>query len=82
MRYAAPPEDETSITRRWSELAALHSIDLVVCVSAAQRRGLLTTEEAAHAGPQGNDVAAGFRISGLGQWAEAVLEADRVIIFG
>jgi tRNA 2-thiouridine synthesizing protein D len=43
----------------------------VVCISAAQRRGL--AEE---------NVAQGFRLGGLGQLLEATLLADRFIVFG
>jgi tRNA 2-thiouridine synthesizing protein D len=82
LRHAAPPADETPPSMRWSNLAETHGIDLVVCVSAAQRRGLLTEEEARRQRKTDNDLADGFRISGLGQWVEAALEADRVIVFG
>lgn len=82
MRYALPPADETQITARWSELTAQHGIDLVVCISAAQRRGLLSVEEAQRQQKMDNDLAPGFRISGLGQWVEATLQADRFIVFG
>jgi tRNA 2-thiouridine synthesizing protein D len=77
-----PPDDEINITRLWSELAAQHQLDLLVCISAAQRRGLLSEDEAQRQGKQDNDLAAGFRIGGLGQWLESVIEADRVITFG
>lgn len=82
LRCAVPPADETPITARWSALAEQHGIDLVVCVSAAQRRGLLTAEEARRQQKTDNDLAPGFRISGLGQWVEAALQADRCIVFG
>jgi tRNA 2-thiouridine synthesizing protein D len=77
-----PPDDEVNITRLWSELAGQHKLDLLVCISAAQRRGLLSEDEAQRQGKQDNDLAAGFRIGGLGQWLEAVIEADRVVTFG
>lgn len=81
MRFAAPPEDEIQLTRDWSKLAEQHQIDLVVCISAAQRRGLLCADEAKRQGKQDDDLAAGFRIAGLGQWLEATLQADRCIVF-
>lgn len=80
-RYATPPDDEFNITQKWSELAREHQIDLVVCISAAQRRGLLHSDEAKQQGKQDNDLAEGFRISGLGQLVEATLEADRFMVF-
>jgi tRNA 2-thiouridine synthesizing protein D len=80
--YATPPDDELHLPRLWSELANLHQIDLVICISAAQRRGLLSADEAKHQGKLDYDLADGFRISGLGQWVEATLEADRFLVFG
>jgi tRNA 2-thiouridine synthesizing protein D len=82
LRHALPPDDEIQFTRNWSELAERHQIDLVVCISAAQRRGVLCADEAKRQGKSGDDVAAGFRIAGLGQWLEATLLADRCIVFG
>ena len=81
-RYATPPDDEVQLATRWSALAREYDIDLVVCISAAQRRGLLEANEARRQGKMDNDVADGFRIAGLGLWVEAMLEADRFIEFG
>lgn len=81
-RYATPPDDECAYAKQWSDLAQRHRLDLVVCISAAQRRGLLCSDEASRQGKQDNDLADGFRISGLGQLIEATLEADRFIVFG
>lgn len=80
-RYTSPPDDECQIVKRWSELGREYNLDLVVCISAAQRRGLLVPDEAKRQGKQDNDVADGFRIAGLGQWVEAMLQADRFIEF-
>lgn len=82
LRYSTPPDDEIQLTRDWSRLAEQHQIDLVVCISAAQRRGLLCADEAKRQGKQDNDLSTGFRIAGLGQWLEATLQADRCIVFG
>jgi tRNA 2-thiouridine synthesizing protein D len=80
--YSTPPDDERQLTTLWSDLAQHFNIDLVVCISAAQRRGLLHADEASRQGKQDNDLAAGFRISGLGQLVEATLVTDRLIVFG
>lgn len=80
-RYALPPDDEICQHRAWSELAASHRLDLVVCISAAQRRGLLCADEAGRQGKRDDDLAPGFRIAGLGQWLEASLLADRTLVF-
>lgn len=82
LRFAKPPEDECQITRRWSGLANSHGLDLVLCISAAQRRGLLCKDEAQRQQKLDDDLADGFRISGLGQLVEAMMQADRFIVFG
>lgn len=81
-RYSTPPDDELQVVARWSALAEKYELDLVVCVSAAQRRGLLEANEAKRQGKRDLDIADGFRIAGLGQWVEAALKADRSIEFG
>jgi tRNA 2-thiouridine synthesizing protein D len=81
-KYSTPPDDERQLTKLWSELAQQYHVDLVVCISAAQRRGLLHCDEATRQGKQDYDLAYGFRISGLGQLIEATLVTDRLIVFG
>jgi tRNA 2-thiouridine synthesizing protein D len=80
-KYATPPDDELQFISQWSALAKCHHIDLVVCISAAQRRGLLCFDEAERQGKMDDDLAPGFRISGLGQLVDAVVQADRFIVF-
>lgn len=82
LRYATPPDDEFNYTAQWNELAERYRIDLVLCISAAQKRGLLCRDEAERQGKSGDDLAAGFRIGGLGQLVEATLRADRFLVFG
>jgi len=81
-RYAVPPQDDRNITNLWSELAKDHDLDLVVCVAAAQRRGIMDADEAKRHGKSGDNIADGFRISGLGQLIEAGIQADRLVVFG
>ena len=79
---ARPPGDEQHIVARWSKLHANEAIDLVICVSSAQRRGLLEPSVAKKVGGYEHAIADGFRIAGLGLLMEAVIDADRHIIFG
>jgi len=81
-RYTVPPQDDRNIQVRWSELAEKHDMDLVVCIAAAQRRGILDENEAKRQGKDGDNIAPGFRISGLGQLIEAGIQADRLVTFG
>lgn len=68
--FIHPPQDEVSRVSLWQELAAQHGIELIICVAAAERRGV--TEE---------NLAPGFKISGLGQLVEAAIDADRFLVF-
>ena len=70
-KLTEPPQDDRHIVNRWGKLAEEHGVDLVVCVAAALRRGI--KEE---------NLAKGFRISGLGQLVEAGIQADRTVVFG
>lgn len=46
-----------------------------VCVGAAQRRGIVS-------GNERDTLADGFSLVGLGQWADALINAERVLQFG
>ncbi len=81
-RLTVPPQDDRNVVNRWSELSQQHNLDLVVCIAAAQRRGLLDENEASRQGKDANNIAPGFRISGLGQLVEAGIQADRLVVFG
>lgn len=81
-RLASPPRDDRHITNRWTELAEAHQLDLVVCVAAAQRRGIVDEAEMKRNGKDASNLAPGFRISGLGQLIETGIEADRLVVFG
>lgn len=70
-KLSEPQSDDRNVVKLWSDLAADHDVDLVVCIAAALRRGL--KEEI---------LADGFRISGLGQLIEMGILADRTVVFG
>lgn len=81
-RLTVPPQDDRNIVDRWSALSKQYSLDLVLCIAAAQRRGLLDANEAKRQGKDSNNIAEGFRISGLGQLIEAGIKSDRLVVFG
>lgn len=81
-RLSVPPQDERHIQQNWSALAKEHNVDLVVCIAAAQRRGMLDANEAERQGKDANNIAEGFRISGLGQLIEMGIQTDRLVTFG
>jgi tRNA 2-thiouridine synthesizing protein D len=65
-----PPQDDRHIAGRWAELGA-QGIDIVVCIAAAKRRGIVDDLLVPHT-----------RISGLGQLAKMAMESDRLVVFG
>jgi len=80
--YGVPPTDDRNLQSLWSELAEAHDLDLVVCVAAAQRRGIMDEDEAKRHHKGASNIAPRFRISGLGQLIEAGIQADRLMVFG
>ena len=70
-KLSEPQSDDRNLVKLWSDLGREHDLDLVVCVAAALRRGI-----------KDELLAAGFRISGLGQLVEAGIQTDRLVVFG
>jgi tRNA 2-thiouridine synthesizing protein D len=77
-----PPQDEINLTTAWQDLAKEHQIDLVVCIAAALRRGILNQEESERYNKSAYNLLDGFQISGLGQLLDAAVNSDRLISFG
>lgn len=81
-RLAVPPTGARSQAEQWEALAQAHGIDLVVCIASAVKRGLLDADEARRHARSADNLQPGFELSGLGQWVDACLHADRVVAFG
>ena len=56
-RLSVPPQDERNIQQIWTALAKEHGIDLVICIAAAQRRGMLDENEAKRQGKDASNIA-------------------------
>lgn len=76
------PADESNIPEDWQALAKEYPLDLVVCIAAAIRRGVLDANETRRYDKNQHNLAPGFELSGLGQLVEAAMLSDRVITFG
>ncbi|MGV6816009.1 MAG: sulfurtransferase complex subunit TusD [Thiotrichales bacterium] len=81
-RLSVPPQDDRNLQKEWSALAENHGLDLVICIAAAQRRGIMDADEAKRQGLDADNIAPGFRISGLGQLIEGGIQSDRLVVFG
>ncbi|MEH6628680.1 MAG: sulfurtransferase complex subunit TusD [Motiliproteus sp.] len=78
----APPQDESDLCQQWQQLGLQHDIDMVVCIAAALKRGILDPGEAKRFEKQASNLAPGFNLSGLGQMMDATQQSDRLITFG
>ncbi len=81
-RLTTPPQDDRNIVNRWADLAKEYELDMVVCVAAAQRRGIVDEGEAERNGKDATNIHPQFRISGLGQLVEAAIQSERLVVFG
>lgn len=76
------PQDEENPLDLWVELAAGHSLELVVCVSSALRRGILDWREAERHERGAATIHRAFTIAGLGQLVDAWTSSERLVTFG
>lgn len=79
---AVPPQDERDWRADWREFARANGTELVVCIAAALRRGLLDEGERDRYGKPAANLDPAFTLAGLGQLAEAALDCDRLLTFG
>lgn len=78
---AVYPQDEANIVADWQSFIQQNQLEALVCIAAALRRGVLDDAEAQRHN-QAPVLAAGWALSGLGQFHEAIQEADRLVCFG
>lgn len=62
------PAEYPSVSTQWCDLARSYQADLVLCVTAAEQRGITRP-------------LAGFQLSGLGQLVDAIVHSDRCVTF-
>lgn len=78
---ACLPQDEWSIYDAWKVIKADYNLDLVLCIAASLKRGVLNAEEAQRYEKTKDNMATIFTLSGLGQFADAAILSDRLITF-
>lgn len=79
---SVPAAEQRSLAEQWSEFAQQENIDLVVCVASALKRGIIDADESRRYNKPNGNLYAGFTLSGLGQWIDACINADRTVTFG
>ncbi|MDO4430037.1 MAG: sulfurtransferase complex subunit TusD [Lonepinella koalarum] len=75
--FISPANDEVNLLRKWQELHQTQAIPLHLCIAAAQRRGVVDPSTSLL--PEQQNLAEGFVLAGLGEFSQAILQADRVI---
>ena len=73
--------DRASLTELWSQLSQEHQLRLPVCVSTALTRGITDEDNARRHKLEVNNLATGFELVGLGELAEQLSSADKVVTF-
>ena len=79
---ATPPQDEFDLYQAWQDLKEQYSLDLVTCIAAGARRGIIDKNESQRHNKANSNMATQFDLSGLGQLVEASVVSDQVISFG
>ncbi len=74
-----PASDEVNLVEKWQNLAKLHRLSLHLCVSAAQRRGVV--DQSTTPITDKTNLAEGFVLAGLGEFIQAMFNADRLMTF-
>ena len=78
----SPAQDEINLPQNWQKLSKEHNVDLVVCIAAALKRGLLDEREADRYEKPTFNLSSNFALGGLGQLVDAAITSDRLITFG
>ena len=80
-RFLLPLADEHQVIEEWVAIKNEHSLDLVVCVAAAERRGIIDDATAKESGDFNGNLHPGWRVAGLGSFIQACIDADRTVTF-
>lgn len=76
-----PLDDEFNEIDQWQSFHQEHKTSLVVCVSAAERRGILNAEQAVEFAKESANLSSCFTVEGLGALHDASLASDRTVTF-
>ncbi len=73
--------DRANLTQLWSQLSQEYQLTLPICVSTALTRGITDEDNAKRHRLEGNNLAIGFELVGLGELAEQLSLAQKVVTF-
>jgi tRNA 2-thiouridine synthesizing protein D len=74
------PNDEYQTHKQWQSLNQDHGIDLHVCITACEKRGL-SDDLADSSSESQSNISQYFTVSGLGELVELTAKADKMVQF-
>lgn len=75
------PSDELDNTNGFKQLHQNHNIPLLLCVTAAEKRGILDQTQAEQEGFEHFNIDSSFTVAGLAEMAAIASETDKVVQF-
>ncbi len=80
-KLSEPLADEFNANDSWVQLSRNNNIELVVCISAAERRGIISEAQRIQLAKESSNLHETFTVAGLGALHEASLNSDRTVTF-
>ena len=75
------PRDEFNLQTAWQNLAEENDFDLFLCIAAAVRRGVISSDEGKRYELESSNLAHGFQLEGLGSLVSLMNDCDKTISF-
>lgn len=76
------PQGEFDLSNTWRRLQEDYEIDVVFCIAASLKRGVIDENEASRYEKNTFNLSEKFELSGLGQLLDAAVMSDRLVTFG
>lgn len=73
--------DELNLHQKWVALSQQHQIPMQVCITAANRRGVISQQDAEDMDTNHFNLSAPFESAGLGELIQMMANSDRVVQF-
>lgn len=75
-------QDEQNLPEAWQQFIKANDIEAVVCIASALKRGIIDQSEADRFRKTQHSLDGSLALGGIGQWIEAVNNANKHIVFG
>ena len=75
-------QDEINLPQAWCDFINKNQLEAIVCIASGLKRGIIDTQESKRYEKDQHSLNANYELSGLGQWIEAVQNANQQIVFG